>query len=195
MSFRPDREQLSRIGERYNRLARETESLRQKSAATTNSLARTFDRIVALLTERGFISAGPDPKATEEGQRLARIYSESDLLVAECLRRGAWKGLTPAELAGVVSSVVYESRQDADAPDRGPTAPLRQALAETMRVWGSLQADEIRHKLPVTENRIRDSSPRSTSGPTTSHSSTFSSPPVRVARNWRPGTSCVGAVR
>ncbi|NKS53292.1 DEAD/DEAH box helicase [Rhodococcus hoagii] len=147
---RPDREQLSRIGERYNRLARETESLRQKSAATTNSLARTFDRIVALLTERGFISAGPDPKATEEGQRLARIYSESDLLVAECLRRGAWKGLTPAELAGVVSSVVYESRQDADAPDRGPTAPLRQALAETMRVWGSLQADEIRHKLPVT---------------------------------------------
>ncbi|NKS91570.1 hypothetical protein GS831_24840 [Rhodococcus hoagii] len=58
----------------------------------------------------GFISAGPDPKATEEGQRLARIYSESDLLVAECLRRGAWKGLTPAETRGRrVPSVVYES--------------------------------------------------------------------------------------
>jgi ATP-dependent RNA helicase HelY len=147
---RPDREQLSRIGERYNRLARETDTMRQKAAATTNSLARTFDRIVALLTERGFIAGGTDPKATEEGQRLARIYSESDLLVAECLRRGAWSGLTPAELAGVVSAVVYESRQDADAPDRGATVPLRQALAETARVWGSLQADEIRHKLPVT---------------------------------------------
>ncbi|PTR27540.1 ATP-dependent RNA helicase HelY [Rhodococcus sp. OK519] len=147
---RSDREQLSRIGERYNRLARETDSMRQKAAATTNSLARTFDRIVSLLTERGYISEGKDPKATEDGQRLGRIYSESDLLVAECLRRGAWSGLTPAELAGVVSSVVYESRQDSDAPDRGPTVPLRHALAETVRVWGGLQADEIRHKLPVT---------------------------------------------
>jgi ATP-dependent RNA helicase HelY len=44
----PDREQLSRIGERYNRLARETETMRQKVAATTNSLARTFDRILRL---------------------------------------------------------------------------------------------------------------------------------------------------
>ncbi|MDH6281194.1 DEAD/DEAH box helicase [Prescottella agglutinans] len=146
----PDREQLSRIGERYNRLARETESMRQKVAATTNSLARTFDRIVALLTERGFIAAGENPKATEDGQRLARIYCESDLLVAECLRRGVWSGLSPAELAAVVSSVVYESRQDADAPDRGPTVPIRRALADTARVWGELRSDEIRHKLPLT---------------------------------------------
>ncbi|RDI19983.1 ATP-dependent RNA helicase HelY [Rhodococcus sp. AG1013] len=147
---RPDREQLSRIGERYNRLARETDSMRQKVAATTNSLARTFDRIVALLTERGYISEGKHPKATEAGQRLGRIYCESDLLVAECLRRGVWSGLTPAELAAVVSAVVYESRQDADAPDRGTTVPLRQALAETVRVWGELRADEVRHKLPLT---------------------------------------------
>ncbi|MCL2532891.1 MAG: DEAD/DEAH box helicase [Nocardiaceae bacterium] len=147
---RPDREQLSRIGERYNRLARETESMRQKVAATTNSLARTFDRIVSLLTERGFIAAGENPKATEDGQRLGRIYCESDLLVAECLRRGVWNGLSPAELAAVVSSVVYESRQDADAPDRGPTVPIRHALADTARVWGELRSDEIRHKLPLT---------------------------------------------
>ncbi|QCQ91083.1 DEAD/DEAH box helicase [Rhodococcus sp. SGAir0479] len=146
----PDREQLSRIGERYSRLARETESMRQKVAATTNSLARTFDRIVALLTERNFIDAGENPKATEDGRRLARIYCESDLLVAECLRNGVWSGLTPAELAAVVSCVVYESRQDAEAPDRGPTAPIRRALADTARVWGQLRADEIRHKLPLT---------------------------------------------
>lgn len=147
---RPDREELSRIGERYNRLARETDSMRQKVAATTNSLARTFDRIVALLTERGYISAGENPKATEDGRRLGRIYCESDLLVAECLRRGVWSGLTPAELAAVVSCVVYESRQDAEAPDRGPTVPIRRALADTARVWGELRADEVRHKLPLT---------------------------------------------
>ncbi|WP_305095083.1 RNA helicase [Prescottella sp. R16] len=147
----PDLTQMSRLGERYNRVERETSTMRQKVAATTNSLARTFDRIVALLTERGYVAAGDEhPVATDDGRLLARLYSESDLLVAECLRRGAWSGLSPAELAAVVSSVVYESRQDADIPDRGPTAPTRQALAETVRIWGQLRADEIRHKLPLT---------------------------------------------
>ena len=66
----------------------------KKVAAATNSLARTFDRIVGLLTERDFIE-GPtsDPHVTDDGRLLARIYSESDLLVAECLRSGAWAGL------------------------------------------------------------------------------------------------------
>ena len=48
---------------------------------------------------------------TDDGRLLARIYSESDLLVAECLRGGVWDGLNPAELAAVVSSVLYESRE------------------------------------------------------------------------------------
>ncbi|MFD4180017.1 DEAD/DEAH box helicase [Rhodococcus sp. NPDC058514] len=145
----PDREQLSRIGERYNTLARETETLRQKVAATTNSLARTFDRIVALLAEREYIE--PEGHGiTENGQRLSRIYSESDLLVAECLRGGLWKGLGPAELAGVVSTMVYESRQDGDIGDRGPTGPTRHALTRTLQLWSELRADEVRHKLPLT---------------------------------------------
>ncbi|RVW04184.1 DEAD/DEAH box helicase [Rhodococcus xishaensis] len=147
---RSDREQLCRVGERYNRLDRETESMRQKAAATTNSLARNFDRIVTLLTEWGYIAAGEHPEASEEGRRLGRIYCESDLLVAECLRRGVWNGLTPAELAAVVSCVVYESRQDADTTDSGPTAAIRRALAETVRVWGEISAEEIRHKLAPT---------------------------------------------
>lgn len=153
----PDREQLNRIGERYNKLARETETLRQKVAATTNSLARTFDRILGLLGERDYIEQGELGAAgatghgiTENGQRLARIYSESDLLVAECLRHGAWKGLGPAELAAVVSSMVYESRQDGDVGDRGPTGPIRHALDETVQLWSALRADEVRHRLPLT---------------------------------------------
>ncbi|MFC4604511.1 DEAD/DEAH box helicase [Rhodococcus kronopolitis] len=152
-----DRDQLDRVGERYNKLARETETLRQKVAATTNSLARTFDRIVHLLGERGYIEAaelgGPDvgPHGiTEDGQRLSRIYSESDLLVAECLRHGVWKGLGPAELAAVVSTMVYESRQDGETGDRGPTGAVRHALGETMGLWSALRADEVRHKLPLT---------------------------------------------
>ncbi|SNS20106.1 DEAD/DEAH box helicase [Rhodococcoides kyotonense] len=147
---RPDRDELGRVGERYSRIARETETMRQKVSATTNSLARTFDRILALLAERDYITTGKVPTVSENGTRLGRIYSESDLLVAECLRQGLWQGLAPAELAAVVSSVVYESRQEGDPIPHGPTAPIRAALGETVRVWAELRSDEIRHKLPPT---------------------------------------------
>ena len=151
----PDREAKARLAERYLRIERDNEQIRQKIAAATNSLARTFDRIVVLLTERGFIdSKDGDPKVTDDGRLLARIYSESDLLVAECLRSGTWEGLEAAELAAVVSSVLYESRGDAPGSPDGtdvPTGKLRRALNQTRRLWTELQADEQRHR--VTQSR------------------------------------------
>jgi ATP-dependent RNA helicase HelY len=146
----PDRETKVRLAERFLRIERDNAQLQQKVAAATNSLARTFDRIVVLLTERGFIdSDSVDPKVTDDGRLLARIYSESDLLVAECLRSGTWNGLEPAELAAVLSAVLYESRGDAGAPQgvEVPTAKLRSALAQTRRVWADLCADEQRHRI------------------------------------------------
>jgi ATP-dependent RNA helicase HelY len=147
-----DREAKVRIAERYLRLEREIDQLRGKVAAATNSLARTFDRIVGLLTERRFIEERSKGAlhVTDDGQLLARIYSESDLLVAECLRGGLWRNLGPAELASVVSAVVYETRgSDGPAPRAAeiPTAPLRRALAETRRLSAVLRADEHRHRL------------------------------------------------
>jgi ATP-dependent RNA helicase HelY len=147
----PDREANARLAERYLRIERDNEQIRQKIAAATNSLARTFDRIVVLLTERGFIdSEDGDPRVTDDGRLLARIYSESDLLVAECLRSGTWEGLEAAELAAVVSSVLYESRGDAPgAPDGTdvPTGTLRRALNQTRRLWTELRADEQRQHI------------------------------------------------
>ena len=151
----PDREAKARLAERYMRIERDNEQIRQKIAAATNSLARTFDRIVVLLTERGFIEANDgDPKVTDDGRLLARIYSESDLLVAECLRSGTWEGLEAAELAAVVSSVLYESRGDAPGSPGGtevPTGNLRRALNTTRRLWTELRADEQRHR--ITQSR------------------------------------------
>ena len=147
----PDREAKVRLAERYLRIERDNAQIQQKVAAATNSLARTFDRIVVLLTERGFIdSDGGDPKVTDDGRLLARIYSESDLLVAECLRSGAWNGLEPAELAAVISAVLYESRGDAPGAPQGvdvPTGKLRRALNQTRRLWTDLRADEQRHRI------------------------------------------------
>jgi ATP-dependent RNA helicase HelY len=141
-----------RQAERYLRIERDNAQLERKVAAATNSLARTFDRIVGLLTERGFIQGtATDPQVTDDGRLLARIYSESDLLVAECLRTGAWGGLRPAELAAVVSAVLYETR-GGDGPSgtfaaEVPTPRLRQALHQTSRLSTTLRADEQRHRI------------------------------------------------
>ncbi len=147
----PDREQKARLAERYLRIERDNEQIRQKVAAATNSLARTFDRIVVLLTERGFIrDTDGDPRVTDDGRLLARIYSESDLLVAECLRVGVWEGLAPAELAGVLSAVLFESRGDSPGTPQAadiPTTKLRRALADTRRCAAELRADEQRHRI------------------------------------------------
>jgi ATP-dependent RNA helicase HelY len=141
-----------REAERYLRIERDNAQLEKKVAAATNSLARTFDRIVGLLTEREFIQ-GPasDPHVTDDGLLLARIYSESDLLVAECLRTGAWADLQPAELAAVVSAVLYESR-GGDGPGAAlaaevPTQRLRHALQQTWRLSTALRADEQTHRI------------------------------------------------
>jgi ATP-dependent RNA helicase HelY len=147
-----DREALVRTAERYLRIERDNAQIQQKVASATNSLARTFDRIVLLLTERRFIDERDgDLTVTDDGRVLARIYSESDLLVAECLRHGAWNGLQAAELAAVVSSVLYESRGDTPGPAPGvdaATVALRRALAQTRRLWTDIRADEQRHRLP-----------------------------------------------
>jgi len=143
-----DREQRLRWVERYERLAAENEKLRQRVAATTHSLARAFDRIRRLLTERGYLTDEGE-RVTEHGRRLARIYGESDLLVAECLRHGVWADLGPPELAAVASSVVFESRRDSAGEPRIP-AVVVPAWRETARVWTELVDDERRHKLERT---------------------------------------------
>jgi ATP-dependent RNA helicase HelY len=146
-----DREEKVRLAERYLRIERDNEQIRQKVAAATNSLARTFDRIVVLLTERGFIAnTDGELRVTDDGRLLARIYSESDLLVAECLRAGVWEGLTPAELAGVLSAVLFESRGDSPVTPQAadiPTGKLRRALADTRRFAAELRTDEQRHRI------------------------------------------------
>lgn len=144
-----ERENHARWAERYERLRTETEQLRRKVATTTHSLARSFDRITALLSERDYLNDADEP-VTRHGHRLSRIYSESDLLAAECLRAGVWKGLGAADLAAVVSSLVFESRREGPNPPHIPNDAVTDALTATWRVWAELEDDERRHKLERT---------------------------------------------
>ncbi|MGQ0839012.1 DEAD/DEAH box helicase [Actinokineospora sp.] len=150
-----DRENHARWAERYHRLLAETEQVERKVAATTHSLARAFDRIRGLLADRGYLAPGTGDKqgeqvVTEHGKRLARLYSESDLLAAECLRNGVWDGLGAAELAAVVSALVYEARRDGPMEARMPGGAVTDALTATARLWVELESDERHHRLDRT---------------------------------------------
>ncbi|MGW1465099.1 DEAD/DEAH box helicase [Streptomyces sp. NPDC002308] len=144
-----EREDHARWAERYYRLKRDTRQLENRIEGRTNTIARTFDRIVALLTELDYLRSN---EVTEHGRRLARLYGELDLLASECLRDGVWEGLNPAELAACVSALVYEARQadDAVAP-KLPSGPAKTAMAEMVRIWGRLDALEEDFKINQTE--------------------------------------------
>jgi ATP-dependent RNA helicase HelY len=132
----PDRENHARYAERYMRLARETEALERRVAGRSHVIARTFDRVCRVLERLGYLTGDT---VTPDGQRLGRLYTELDLLAAECLRRGLWDDLSPAELAACVSALSFESRQADDVqPPRLPKGRVPEALAVTVRTWGEL---------------------------------------------------------
>ena len=131
-----DRENHARYAERYMRLSRETEALERRVAGRSHVIARTFDRVCRVLEHLGYLAGDT---VTPDGQRLGRLYTELDLLAAECLRHGLWDDLSPAELAACVSALSFESRQADDAsPPRLPKGRVPEALAATVRTWGEL---------------------------------------------------------
>ncbi|MCU1613611.1 MAG: box helicase domain protein [Frankiales bacterium] len=164
----PDREERVRGAERWLRELREAEALRRKIAERTGSLTRQFDRTCDVLEELGYLVpevAPPEPAVadvvppvddlpvvTDDGRRLARIWSEADLLVAECLRAEAWRGLTPAELTACVSTLVYEARRDLPGQAAVPAGKVAGAIAEMRRIRVRLQEVEAEHGVPETRD-------------------------------------------
>jgi ATP-dependent RNA helicase HelY len=141
----PEREDHARWAERLRRVEREAAGLRDRVENRTGTVARTFDRVCGLLDELGYLDGDRVP---EQGRRLARIYTELDLLTAECLRQDVWVELSPAELAACVSALVFESRSaDDSGPPRIPDGRVREALHEMTRLWGELDVLEKNHRL------------------------------------------------
>src|SRR5450755_2492694 len=139
-----DREQHARWAERYWRLRRDTDALQRRVENRTNSIARVFHRVCDLLEHLDYLEG---EKVTEAGRRLARLYGELDLLAAECLRQGTWRGLTPAELAACVSALVFEAREPTTAPPRLPRGRVPAVLDDTMKLWGQLAKAERDRRL------------------------------------------------
>ena len=146
----PEREDHARWAERWWRLQRETEGLQRKIEGRTNSVARTFDKICELLVAMGYLSEGGE-QVTEHGERLRQLYTEKDLLAAECLREGVWRQLDPPSLAAVVSMLIHEPRrEDGGLAPRWPTDDVREAHDRMLAIWSDLEDAEGALALPMT---------------------------------------------
>ncbi|WP_293780559.1 RNA helicase [uncultured Aeromicrobium sp.] len=138
----PDRESHARWAERYQKLERETAQQRRRVEQRTNSVARQFDRVCEVLVELGYLHGD---EVTDEGRRLQRIYSDVDLVVAECLRQHVFDDLDSAELAAVVSGLTYEARSE-DGPPSVLPGPKALAAADAMhRIADELMLLERAH--------------------------------------------------
>jgi len=146
----PDRENHARWAERWWRLRRETDRVAHTVEGRSNSVARTFDRVCELLVDLGYLTEG-GAAVTAQGDCLKRLYTEKDLLAAECLRLDLWKRLDPPSLAAIVSTLLHEPRRDeGDVSPRMPNDDVREAYEAMVRRWSLLEDSERLHMLPQT---------------------------------------------
>ncbi len=141
----PEREDHARWAERWFKLDRDAKTLKRRVEQRTNTVARQFDRVCEVLTALDYLEGDT---VTSRGRYLRRIYSDVDLLAAECLRHGLWDDLSAPELAAALSVLVFEARRPDDATSpRIPGGAVREAIGEMVRLWGELDALEREHRL------------------------------------------------
>lgn len=146
----PDREEHARWGATWWRLRREVDAAVAQVESRTNTVARTFDRVCALLDELGYL-ADDGTTVTAAGRRLSQLYTEKDLLAAECLVGGVWDTLDAAGLAAAVSTLIHESRRDdGQTSAKTPPVDVDQALDRMHRIWARLSDRETAHRLHPT---------------------------------------------
>ena len=124
------REHLKKAS-RWVRLERQAVKLRRQVEVSEGKLVNTFDRVVAVLKRLGYLSA--DGKVSEAGQVLARIYSEYDLLIAQCVLQNVFAGLSPARLAAACSAASYEARREVSG---APVPSSLKPVVNRIEAWG-----------------------------------------------------------
>ncbi|MGH2572897.1 MAG: DEAD/DEAH box helicase [Actinomycetota bacterium] len=141
-----DRAEHERWAARASKLEREVAALERRIRSRTETLGRQFDRVLAVLQELGYARGF---SLTEKGQRLRRIYAEGDILVVEGLSKGVFEGLSPSELAALVSSFVYESRERVPRRVDIPTRALRDRYQALSRLWTNVRRSEDAHQVEL----------------------------------------------
>ena len=191
----PDRENHARWAERYWRLKRTIDKMRQQIDTRTGTVARIFDRVVDVLAVLDYVRVDEDGATTltPSGRTMRRIYGERDLLVAESLRLGLWDepGCRIPRRAGVLPRLRAEARRG--GPERARAA-ARAVPRRAERDAGALAAARRPRARPpaarVGADLGRASRRRCTRGRAAARSTASSSRPT-----WPPATSCAGRSR
>jgi ATP-dependent RNA helicase HelY len=132
-----------------DRVRRDIAELESRVQHRNASLAREFDGVLDILSQRGYVDVA-DWRLAEGGEMLARVFHESDLLVTEALRRGVLDGIDAPSLAGLVSCFVYEHRAAEDPPPPWfPSREVRDRYARIERLSAELAFLEQQHGLSV----------------------------------------------
>lgn len=142
----PDLQQHLRWGNRWIREQRELQRVRNRFDSRTGSVSRQFDRICRILLSLGYLQEvehnETDLKLTQRGQLLRRLYSDQDLVLAQAMCTGSLDGLTPSELAAVVSGLVYQSRRSGGGEPRyypgGAEGTIAHATANLRAIYGAV---------------------------------------------------------
>ncbi len=144
----PGREARVRAAASADRLERDITRLERRVRSRTESLARQFDRVLRVLEAWGYVDGW---SLTDAGELLARLYSETDLLLAESVRQGLLDGLEPPAVAAVVSCFTYERRGDGPTPaPQWPSGGVAARVRKIEQIWRELSHNEDDAGLPET---------------------------------------------
>ncbi|MDH5314154.1 MAG: RNA helicase, partial [Actinomycetota bacterium] len=86
---------------------------------------------------------------TGKGRSLSRIYGEGDILVAEALARRIFDGLEPAEVAALLSAVVYEGRERVPLSGDMPTPATKERYERLQRTWRRIRRTEDEYQVQL----------------------------------------------
>lgn len=146
----PERASRLRALATIERLERELARLERRVDRRVDSLGQQLDRVRDVLESSGYLDGWA---LTPAGAMLARLYTETDLLLAESLREGLLDGLSVPETAAVVSCFAFERRggdSEPSVPVRWPSKRVATRWRAVEDVWRSLLVKEEGAQLPAT---------------------------------------------
>ncbi len=127
-------------------------TLRDQIAVAEGGLGRS---LVAIEEIMEIFECATSWQLSTRGEILQGIFHEMDLLVALCVDKGLLDGVSPAELAGLVSVFTYEHRSRLDPPPPWFPNPACKHKANEMIGYNSeIRREEANRNLP--ESRAPD---------------------------------------
>lgn len=125
-----------------------------RPAGSRRSLADQMRARHHVLEELGYADGW---RLSDQGQLLRSIYHECDLLIAECVSAGIFDDLEPAQLAGLLSSFVFEAKRGARV-GKHPQTPVKRkkSLHDRLGPERRLNLSERLHEISVMSATVRE---------------------------------------